>query len=113
MNIQTEKYQVTYDPPSATMTCKGSFRLHTPEYNEILSEMNQSADTAEDTLILDIRELRFLNSSGINWLYKFVRHVRDRQAGQLTVLGSRRVPWQMKTLRNLEKLWPGLQLEME
>jgi len=113
MHIQTENYYVTYDSQTETITVSGSFRLHTPDYNAIVSQMNQAADTAENTLTLDIRRLRFLNSSGINMFYKFVRHVRHCPVNQLVVLGSNQVPWQQKTLKNFEKLWPGLRLEIE
>ena len=34
MNIQTEAYQVTYDPNTTIITYSGSFRLHTPEYTK-------------------------------------------------------------------------------
>ena len=113
MNIQHEDYQVTYDPETATITISGSFRLHTPDYNAILEQMKPAADEQPDMLTLDIRDLRFLNSSGINLFYYFVQYARKRQANSLVIKGSRQVPWQQKTLKNFEKLWAGLRLEIE
>lgn len=64
-------------------------------------------------MTLDLRELAFLNSSGISMLSKFVLSVRKKKGVQLVVLGSNDMPWQGKSLKNLEKLLPGVKLEIE
>ena len=112
MNIQTEAYQVTYDPNTTIITYSGSFRLHTPEYTQIIDAI-KAASTEADSLTLDIRELRFLNSSGINMLYKLVTYARDHKEGQLVIRGSQQIPWQKKTLKNFLKMLPGLDLQSE
>ena len=114
MEIKHENYQVTYNPETATITCSGSFRLRgNDEYAPILQLMNQAADAKPETLILDVREVRFLNSSGINTLSKFVIYVRKNQTCQVIILGSSQSPWQQKSLKNFQRLLPGLQLEIE
>ncbi len=112
MEITHADYQVQYDEKSAVVVCKGSFRLHGDEYKPILELLISAADATPATLTLDVRELQFLNSSGINTLSKFVLRVRKHKASQVVVQGSRRFPWQEKSLVNLQRLLPGLQMEI-
>lgn len=105
---------VRYDPESATVICQGSFRLRgTEEYAPILQVLTDAADAKPATLILDLRQLRFLNSSGINTLSKFVLQVRKHNASQVVIKGSSQFPWQQKSLKNFQRLLPDLQLEIE
>jgi hypothetical protein len=46
-------------------------------------------------------------------LSKFVIGFRKRKNVQLVVIGSKNIPWQAKSLKNLEKLLPGLKLQVE
>jgi len=64
------------------------------------------------TLTLNLQELEFLNSSGISMLSMFVVKVRDRGVTQLVLQGSNKILWQTKSLRNLQRLMPGLTLEL-
>jgi hypothetical protein len=113
MEIKHDDYTVTYNPEIATITCSGSFRLRGVEYADILDLLKQVADAKPDTITLDVRELQFLNSSGINSLSKFVIQVRNHKVSQMVIKGSGRIPWQTKTLKNFQRLLPGLQLEIE
>jgi hypothetical protein len=73
-----------------------------------------AADAQPATLTLDLRTLRFLNSSGINTLAKFVLHARRQyHATQVVMKGSHQFPWQEKSLKNFQRLLPGLHLEIE
>jgi hypothetical protein len=73
-------------------------------------------------ITLDLRKLEFLNSSGINVLSKFiikVRQHRERQAKEnqpetnMVVYGSQTIPWQSKSIKNLQRLMPSLELEWD
>jgi len=109
--IKHADYQVVYDPATATVMCAGSYRLSGPEYDVILAVMNTAADAGHSVLTLDVTELQFLNSSGINTLSKFVIRMRKQPTSQLIVKGSEQYPWQKKSLTNLQRLLPSLQLE--
>ena len=114
MEIKHEDYQVTFDPETATITCSGSFRLRgSGGYAEIAQLLSEVAGAKSDTMTLDVRELKFLNSSGINTLSKFVIQVRRYNASQMVILGNRQVPWQRQSLKNFQRLLPGLQLEIK
>jgi len=112
MDITHQDYQVHYDEATATVRCGGSFRLHGEEYKPVLDLLTQAADAKPETLTLDLRELQFLNSSGINTLSKFVLQVRRHGVSQVLVQGSTRYPWQEKSLKNLQRLLPALQLDI-
>lgn len=113
MEIKTDDYNVRYDPETSTVTCKGSFRLGgVQEYSPIAQLLNDAAAQKPAVLTLDLRELEFLNSSGINVLSKFVISVRQQGGIQLVVKGSKKIPWQGKSLVNLQRLLPSLKLEV-
>ncbi len=103
-------YQVRHDAAAATVSCQGSFRLQGDEYKPVLDLLVAAADAKPASLTLDVSELQFLNSSGINTLSKFILHVRKLGASQVVIRGSSRFPWQEKSLINLQRLLPSLKL---
>jgi anti-anti-sigma factor len=114
MEIIHADYQVAYDATTATVICQGAFRLRgSEEYAPISQLLTEAADAKPPTLILDLRALEFLNSSGINTLAKFVLQVRRHNVSQIVIKGSSQFPWQEKSLRNFQRLLPALQLEIE
>jgi len=112
MDISHDDYQVHYDEAASTVRCSGSFRLHGEEYQPVLDLLTRAADAKPATLTLDVRELQFLNSSGINTLSKFVLQVRKHNVSGVVVQGTVRYPWQEKSLKNLQRLLPALKLEI-
>lgn len=110
-SINSAEYHVTYDAETATIVWAGTFRLRGEEYEPILGLMSEAVAARPALLMLDVTELQFLNSSGINTLSKFVLQVRKQTVSKLHVKGSTAYPWQAKSLKNLERLLPGLQLE--
>ena len=63
-------------------------------------------------MTLDLRGLEFLNSSGIAMLSKFTIEIRNRKTVDLSVVGSKAVSWQGKSLINLCKLMPTLRMDI-
>lgn len=114
MEIKTGDYSVCYDPVTETVICQGSLRLSgTEEYAPIVQLLNNLADKEPPTLTLNLRQLEFLNSSGINIISKFVIKVRQKGNIQMVVKASKSIPWQGKSLKNLQRLMPSLLLELE
>ena len=111
--VQGQKYSVEYIEKTSTVDFIGDISLGgTIDYAPIVSLLEQSANTSE-ILTLNLKGLSFLNSSGISMLSKFVIGFRKRKNVQLVVIGSKNIPWQAKSLKNLEKLLPGLKLQVE
>jgi len=114
VNIEGEDYAVSLDDETKTVTCEGSLRLSgMTEYAPIVALLNELADTVPPTVTLDVRKLKFLNSSGINALSKFVIKVRKNEKTAMFVKGSKSIAWQKKSLKNLQRLMPNLELQWE
>lgn len=114
MEIKSKDYSIWYDPLTTTVNCQGSLRLNgTEEYAPIVQFLNNLANQEPPTITLNLQKLEFLNSSGINVLSKFVMKVRQKGNIQMVVQGSTTIPWQGKSLKNLQRLMPSLQLELK
>ncbi|MFW9264769.1 slr1659 superfamily regulator [Nostoc sp. CALU 546] len=114
MEIKTENYNIWYNTEVKTVTCQGSLRLSGMEESlPIVQLLDDVLVQQPSTLTLNLRELNFLNSSGINMVSKFVIKVRQQNNVQLVVQGSNNISWQGKSLKNLQRLMPNLQLEWE
>ncbi|OUD11742.1 slr1659 superfamily regulator [Thioflexithrix psekupsensis] len=114
MEIKTDSYRVIQADENSTIKLEGALRLSgMEEYAPIVDLFNQVVDSSVEKITLDLRELEFLNSSGINVLSKFVIKIRQKQNIQMIVQGSQKVAWQGKSLKNLQRLMPTLQLKWE
>ena len=113
MEVKGENYHITYNPSAATVTFGGTLRLRgMAEYAPIIQLLDEVVRQGPDTIILDVCQLQFLNSSGINNLFRFVIKVRDQDRSKLIVRGSAQVAWQQKSLQNLQRLMASVQLEL-
>lgn len=114
MEIKTEKYSVQYDIEAQTVTCAGALRLAgMQDYAPIVQLLDQVIEDHPLALKLNLQALEFLNSSGINVLSKFVLKVRGQKDIHLIVQGSTTIPWQERSLTNLQRLMPQLELVWE
>ena len=114
MEIKGENYNVSYDENTCSVRFSGALRLTgLKDYGHILNLLNDIADKEPSKIILNLQELDFLNSSGISMLSKFVIGMRKRKSIEVIVLGSRQIPWQGKSLKNLQRLMPGLRLDLQ
>ena len=107
-----EDYAVYFDPATTTVTCTGRFRLRgRAEYTPIAQLLDSIMAAKPAVMTLDLRELRFLNSSGINMFSKFVLRARKHKQTQLVICCSKKIPWQRKSLPNLKRFLPSLELK--
>ncbi|MGK7895047.1 MAG: STAS domain-containing protein [Xenococcus sp. (in: cyanobacteria)] len=112
--IKDKDYTVQYNLELSTVDFIGLLSLGGPkEYAPIANILNKIAGDEPDQMTLNLRQLEFLNSSGISMLSKFVLKLRKKKGIQLVILGSNEMPWQGKSLKNLQKFLPSLKLEIE
>ena len=114
MEIKTENYNIIYDQQASKVVFDGSLRLNgSAEYASISELLDNIAQQEPEKIVLDLKELTYLNSSGISILSKFTINVRKRKNIQMVVIGAKKNPWQGKSLKNLQRLMPSLKLEFE
>lgn len=111
LEIKTDDYCIRHDPASATVFLQGFLRLDgMEEYQPVMDLLLQAVEESPEFTI-NLRELEFLNSSGISMLSMFVVKVREKGNVKLTFQGSDKILWQTKSLKNLQRLMPSLTLE--
>jgi len=114
MEIKTKDYSIWYDPVTKAVNCQGSLRLiGMEEYAPIVQLLDKVIEQEPPRITLNLQNLQFLNSSGINVLSKFVLKVRQKGNMQMAIQGAKNIPWQGKSLKNLQRLMPNLQLDLE
>ncbi len=106
MKLEKDKYTIEYVKKERTIVFKGILRLQSKEgYRNISELLSQAAhETTGLPLILDMRSLVFLNSSGISSLSMFVLKMRKLDK-EIHILGNSAIPWQTKSLKNFQKLY--------
>ena len=113
MDIRTDDYSIRHDSESGTVHFRGFLRLDGMEKYQPIMDILLNAVAESSTFTIDLRELEFLNSSGISMLSMFVVKVRDKGTINLVLRGSDKVLWQTKSLKNLQRLMPSLTLNFD
>jgi len=111
--LDGDGYKVELDEANDCIRMGGSLRLGGLSEYAPISRMLEEALDGRDTLTVDLTGLEFLNSSGIATLSKFVIVVRNRQNCALRIRGSNAIAWQGKSLNNLKRLMPALELTFD
>ncbi len=114
MEILNKKYSIYYDTENAILFCKGILELRGKEgYQEIVDILDLPVNSKPPLITLDIRELEFLNSSGVTTLGGFIIRIRKKGKSRLKVIGANKYSWQARSLKGLQKLMPSMELEFE
>ncbi|MEM7530963.1 MAG: hypothetical protein AAF639_02200 [Chloroflexota bacterium] len=109
--IQTQDYRIWYDEDTYTITCSGTLRLPGRDYAPVVTLLNRVVDSKPEMIILNLHDLKFLNSFGINVICQFVIRIQKLGVSQLTIDGTKQYPWQRKSLRILPRLMPALNIQ--
>lgn len=111
--IKTDDYRVWYEPESVTVNFQGLLRENgIADYKPIEKLLNDAVAQEPEAITMNLRELEFLNSSGMSVLSRFVINMRKKKTIQLVVRGSATIPWQKKSLGNWQRLMPSLQMDL-
>jgi hypothetical protein len=115
-SIKGDAFSIEFHGDTSELLFKGTLRFQNHEDYAPMSGLMQAAlEAAIDRglpLVLDFRQLEFLNSSGINAISKFVIVARKADQSELKVRGSKAIYWQQKSLSNLKKLWPKVIIDI-
>jgi len=113
MELRGEDYVVTYAELRGTVEFFGTLRLRdSSDYKPLTQILEKALADASSQLVLDFRNLQFLNSAGINIISRFVITARKADTALLRVLGNNEISWQQKSLGNLQKLWDKVSIEI-
>lgn len=112
--IKGDNYTAQLDRASRTVLLRGSLRLmDIKEYAPVSALFDELLVDGPGGVCIDVRELSFLNSAGIQSLLRFMVKLRDLPQITCTLRASSAVPWHGKSLRNLKQLLPSLNLTFE
>ena len=113
MEVKGETHHVIYDPAASTVTFRGKLRVRgMQEYEPIVQLLSQVIAVSPKAIGLDLRELEFLNSQGINVLYWFVTQVHERGVSQMTLNLSEQRSWQKRMVATMQRLAPDIQVAL-
>lgn len=113
MIIETDSYTIESIAEDSKVVLKGTLRLQGREqYLPIFDLLMEAAAEVPSTLTVDMRELEFLNSSGISALSLFVIEMRKTNK-TITIVGSKAVSWQAKSLINFQRLYDKVEIVLD
>jgi hypothetical protein len=113
MEISGEGYQVTYDPEAAMVAFRGRLRLlGSKGYEPIVQLLDEVAITQSEVVTLDLRDLEFLNSCGLDVFFAFVKRMRE-ESSRLAIWLSAQMSWQKRLLSTMRRLAPEIQVRLD
>lgn len=113
MEIRGEGYQVTYDPEAAMVTFRGRLRLPgAREYEPIVQLLDEAATAQSEVVTLDVRDLEFLNSCGLDVFFTFVSRMHQ-ESSRLAIWLSAQMSWQKRLLSTMRRLAPEIQVRLD
>jgi hypothetical protein len=111
-NIRGESFEIRLEDDNRIFF-KGALRLSGMEdYAPILDLLKGTLADRATPVVLDLRELDFLNSSGITMLSRFVIEARNQAGIDLQFFASESIPWHGRSLKNLQRLMPALTVRL-
>lgn len=106
-------FSIQFVPHTHTIVFKGELKLYTVSAYEPMRELLEAAASQSSAkLCLDFQELKFLNSSGICTLLRFVLKVQNLERMQLVIKGSSAVSWHRQSLKLFKRVMPTLDLQL-
>lgn len=111
--IKGESFEIHLDDDNSTVVFRGALRLSGVEdYAPILELVKSTLAGPAKPIVIDVRELDFLNSSGITMFSRFVIEARDHVGINVRFLASESIHWHARSLKNLQRLMPALIIQL-
>lgn len=94
-------------------TLEGVFRLGSPQdYEKKLEPIQVAILKKPAQFTITLKELSFLNSSGITSLARLIISARNQKV-PITFIGNKSVAWQVKSLESLRQLWDKVTISFD
>ena len=112
MEVVGKKYSVRFDSQTATICCSGILDVRGKEgYQPILDLFDAVIELQPEIITLDVRQLEFLNSSGITAIGSgLVIKARKKGHSRLVFYCSDKYPWQKRSMKGISRLMPDIEL---
>jgi hypothetical protein len=105
---------VVYSSETATVTFEGTLRLLGEQGYGLVKQLLDDVVAGEmQAVTMDVTRLEFLNSQGMALVTQFLMDLRNLTTCQIAVHGTARHRWQVRWLRNVEKLVPEVWVDLE
>jgi len=111
--IKDDDFQIIHNQDDHVVSFAGEICLGSKEYQSIEDLLKQAASLKPETLVLDLRDLRLLNSAGNNTLIRFLIQVKDQELCSILVMGNQGFDWQRKVMRNFQRLMMGSDFSLD
>ena len=112
MNIKGEDYNVTYQ--DNVIAISGKLSLMLEDYEKLESLFEKVVESEPTVLTLDIRNLEYLNSSGIKTMcVALVLEADDIEGLEMKILCSEKYTWQKETVPTFEDLIDDIEIIFE
>jgi hypothetical protein len=109
--FEREHYSVELQSGSDTIVMRGVLRLASPAaYEPVFAPVRATMD-ANNAATLDIRDVSFMNSSGIRALASLILSAKGSGVS-LTMVVRDAIPWQRKTVARLQSINPALRVDV-
>lgn len=118
MKIEGNNYRMDFDAEEGILTISGKLAAMPEEYEEIQRFFEQVleilSNASTKTLVLDLRDLIFLNSSGIKTIcVSLVMDADDVEELHLKILCKNAITWQVETIPTFTDLMDNLEIVFE
>ncbi len=114
MVLQTNEYSIAFDAVESRVVFRGALRQPgNREYASLKELLRTIHDREPEQLVLDFRDLQYLNSSGLGTIGQFIVEAREADKVMLILEGSAAYPWQGRTFRTFQRLWPKVKVTIE
>jgi len=111
MEITTNEYSVKYDAETSTVYWQGIMRLDRKQYEPISRLLHEVVSLKPSWMIMDLRNLDALNSSGISMLGRFISSLENGKNLPVVIQGAKEIYWQEKWIDIFQQVMPSLKLE--
>lgn len=115
MRVTGENYEVIYDSSISTIICKGSMDLRGKDgYMQVAELFEKVIEKNPANITLDIRNLKYLNSSGITTIGAgLVIKARKKGVSRFVIHSTKNHAWQARSMKGIVKLMPGMELKFD
>ncbi|MEZ4527441.1 MAG: hypothetical protein R2941_16090 [Desulfobacterales bacterium] len=112
MNIEGDAYRLTWQDNVISLSGKLSLMLE--DYAELESVFEKIIASKPSNLVLDIRNLEYLNSSGIKTIcVSLILEAADIEGLGMKILCSNQYTWQKETVPTFEDLMDNMEIFFE